>query len=94
MKRRSLIAGNWKMHRLIPEAEELVCKLKSYLPFPLNTDVVLIPPFTALKSVSELLAGCDLFLGAQNVSAESEGAFTGEISAAMLIDVGCQFVFW
>ena len=92
MKRRLLIAGNWKMHKRISEAEDLVCELKSRLSPRPPADVILIPPFTALRSVCDLLVGQPVYLGAQNVNAETEGAFTGEISASMLRDVGCDYV--
>jgi len=90
--RRRLVAGNWKMHRTNDEAARLVrTLLAELLPAP-GCDVVLCPPFTALTEVSYLLAGTPLRLGAQDVFWEREGAWTGEVSGAMLASAGCTHV--
>ncbi len=90
--RRRLVAGNWKMYKTNDEAGRLVrALLKELLPAP-GCDVVLCPPFTALSEVSYLLAGTPLRLGGQDVSGEREGAWTGEVSAAMLASAGCTHV--
>jgi triosephosphate isomerase len=89
--RRLIIAGNWKMYLTLQEADVLVKQLKG----PCETeavDVVLCPPFTALSSVRQLLKGSRMSLGAQDVFWEPLGSFTGEISSAMLVDVGCRYV--
>jgi len=91
--RRTIIAGNWKMNKDLRETEELVNDLKSVLTnIPVNTKVVVCPPFTSLTLVKKLLEGSPIGLGAQNMYVEDEGAFTGEISAKMLRSIGCQYV--
>ena len=87
-----LIAGNWKMHKLISDAVDWVCEVKRRLPSPLPADVVVFPPFTALRSVYDQLGDSSIALGAQNAGPESSGAFTGEVSADMLHDAGCRYV--
>lgn len=92
--RTAIIAGNWKMYKTITEAIELANGLKREL-FDLQAEqqeVVLCPPFTALSEVAEVLTDTNIRLGAQDVHWEREGAFTGEVSAAMLKDAGCSFV--
>jgi triosephosphate isomerase (TIM) len=92
--RKTIIAGNWKMYKTIPEAIELANGLKREF-FKLDDtliDIVLCPPFTALSEVSEVIAESNIQLGAQNVHGQPEGAFTGEVSCAMLKDAGCRYV--
>ncbi|KPK96464.1 MAG: triosephosphate isomerase [Omnitrophica WOR_2 bacterium SM23_72] len=92
--RKTIIAGNWKMNKTIPEAIELANGLKREL-FKLDSqsiDIVLCPPFTALSEVAEVIADSNIHLGAQDVNWQEEGAFTGEVSCKMLIDAGCRFV--
>lgn len=87
-ERRPIIAGNWKMHRDHLEAIQLVQRLAYHLDAEdyEGQDVVVCPPFTALRAIQNVILGdkLPLGLGAQNVHAEDEGAFTGEISAPML----------
>jgi triosephosphate isomerase len=91
--RRPLIAGNWKMHRTAAEAVALVTALKELLPAHPVAEVVVLPPFTALAAVRGVLPSDGrLSLGAQNCHWEKEGAFTGEVSAWMLVDAGCSYV--
>jgi triosephosphate isomerase len=91
--RRYLMAGNWKMHKTVPEAVALATAIRAGLEAkPPDTDVVVCPPFTALQAVGQVLKGSRIALGAQNMHWEREGAFTGEISPVMLKDVGCQYV--
>lgn len=86
------IAGNWKMHKTIPEAVELAQEIKEKSR-PLDSGtLVLIPPFPALYPVYQVLKKTPLKLGAQNVFWEKEGAYTGEVSPAMLQAAGCQYV--
>jgi triosephosphate isomerase (TIM) len=95
-KRKAVIAANWKMHKTHLEAIQTVQKL-SYL---LDRDdaerveVVVCPPFTALRSLQVLFDGDRLpyFLGAQDVHFEEKGALTGEVSARMLAALGCAYV--
>jgi len=90
--RRPLIAGNWKMNKKVGEAIELVAALKRELYDERAAEIVVCPPFTALSPIGEILEGSTIRLGAQDLFWEAEGAYTGEISAAMLRDVGCVFV--
>ncbi len=88
---RSIIAANWKMHLT---AREAVRYVETLLPLVKGLDaveIVLAPPATALDRVGQALAGSTLQLAGQNVSAEDEGAFTGEIAAPMLADLGCRY---
>jgi triosephosphate isomerase (TIM) len=94
--RRTLIAGNWKMHMTHLEAIGLVQKLAFTVPAPVldTAEVVVLPPFTALRSVQTLVTGDKLAVGfgAQDVSAHDSGAYTGEISGGMLAALACQYV--
>lgn len=90
--RKPFIAGNWKMHKSIPEALELAGSLRQRLKDVEEVDIAVFPPFTSLFMVSKALEGSNIKLGAQNVFYENEGAFTGEISPNMLLDVGCSLV--
>ncbi|HEY5657849.1 MAG TPA: triose-phosphate isomerase [Myxococcota bacterium] len=89
--RRPILAANWKMYKTAREAAEFV---EAFLPLVAGTqgvEIVLAPPFTALDRVGRLLEGSGIALAAQNVNPEPEGAFTGEISAGMLADLGCRY---
>ncbi|HEX9871110.1 MAG TPA: triose-phosphate isomerase, partial [Candidatus Tectomicrobia bacterium] len=90
--RRPIIVGNWKMHKTTAEAVALVKALKASMASIQDLDIGVAPPFTALVAVAEALRGSAIFVAAQNMHWEAQGAFTGEISAAMLIDVGCTRV--
>ncbi|MDI9956608.1 MULTISPECIES: triose-phosphate isomerase [unclassified Rhodococcus (in: high G+C Gram-positive bacteria)] len=96
MARKPLIAGNWKMNLNHLEAIALVQKIAFSLPAKYfdKVDVTVIPPFTDIRSVQTLIEGDKLLLtyGAQDVSAQDSGAFTGEISGSMLAKLGCTFV--
>ncbi len=84
-----LVAGNWKMHLDRAGARALAAELMRSLPAPLEAaEVAVFPPFTALAEVAAALAGGDITLGAQNFHPEDQGAFTGEVSPPMLLDVG------
>jgi len=90
--KKPFIAGNWKMFKTIPEAMELAKTLKEASSELTDVELVVIPPFTALSEVSQVLEQSSIQIGAQNLFWEEKGAFTGEVSAPMLKDVGCQFV--
>jgi triosephosphate isomerase len=90
--RRSLVAGNWKMHGSRAENASLVRSLLDQTRADATTEVMLCPPFVYLHEVGRLLKDSDVALGAQSLCAEAIGAFTGEVSAAMLKDVGCSYV--
>ena len=90
--RKPIIAGNWKMNLLIPEAEQLASEVIESIGKNPKVEVVLAPPFTALSRLHELLEGADIKLAAQNASGEESGAYTGEVSAEMLKNAGCHYV--
>ena len=89
--RTPLIAGNWKMHKTTGEARDLVNALRREA-LPSGVEVAVCPPFTALAEVGRSLEGSSIRLGAQNMSWEPAGAFTGEISPTMLVDLHCHYV--
>jgi triosephosphate isomerase (TIM) len=89
--RRKLVAGNWKMHGSRAENGVLIEAILSART-PDNVDCVVCPPFVYLADIARLLRDEDVMLGAQDVCAEAQGAYTGEVSAAMLKDVGCDYV--
>jgi triosephosphate isomerase len=82
--RKKLIAGNWKMNKTTADAIVLVKELVGIVGRQTDVDVVVCPPFTSLESVGKTLEGSTIKLGAQNMHHESNGAFTGEVSAPML----------
>jgi triosephosphate isomerase (TIM) len=89
--RRLWIGGNWKMHRTIGEAMALVQGLKDGLPVSESVEVVIAPPFTALQAVGQALQGTPIEMAAQNLHWADQGAYTGEISPAMVREVGCRW---
>lgn len=90
--RRRFVAGNWKMFTTATEAASLVKALKVKVVNIKKVDMAVCPPFTHLAAVADLLKGTALKVGAQNLFWEEKGAFTGEISADMLLSVGCEYV--
>jgi triosephosphate isomerase len=90
--RKPVIAGNWKMHKNIGEAIELVNSLKRELADIEGVELIVCPVYTALSDLSDLLVDSNISLGAQNAYWEEKGAFTGEVSPAMLKDAGCRYV--
>ncbi len=89
--RRPLIAANWKMHKTTAEARAFATQLRGLLTSPPDVDIVIAPPFTALAALREALGDAPVQLGAQNVHTEGEGAFTGEVSVPMIVDLGCSY---
>lgn len=89
--RRKLVAGNWKMHGALQQNATLLECIKESV-FKLVSEVVVCPPYPYLAQANAILAGSAVGLGAQSVSEHPYGAFTGEISAAMLVDLGCRYV--
>ena len=85
------IAGNWKMNTTLAEASVLVGEMQEGLDRIEGVDKVLCPPFISLAMIAELLRGTSINLGAQNMHFEEKGAYTGEVSPLMLVDL-CQFV--
>lgn len=90
--RRSIIAGNWKMHKTVGEAIDFVTRLQEELGGWEETEVVVAPPFIALVPVAQRLQGGMISVAAQDVFWEEEGAYTGEISPRMVRDAGCRYV--
>ncbi len=90
--RTPFIAGNWKMYKTCPEAVDAAGKLADLVADATKTDIMIAPTFTALAPVSEKIKDTSVGLGAQNLHWESEGAYTGEISAQMLLSAGCKYV--
>ncbi len=89
--RKPIIAGNWKLNKLIGEAEALVDELKPLVADVTEVEIVVCPTYTALAAVRARIEGSNIAMGAQDVYYETSGAFTGEISPEMLIDAGCTF---
>jgi triosephosphate isomerase len=92
MARTPLLAGNWKMHGTRTEATALAGALAKQVGGMTDREVLIAPPFTALDAARLAIAGTRILLGAQNVHGEDRGAYTGEISAAMLVEAGCTHV--
>ena len=90
--RKKIIAGNWKMNKSLAEAQDLASGVVRDLAECSEVDVVLCPPFTALKTVGDAISDTVIKLGAQNMHWENYGAFTGEICTAMLRDLYCHYV--
>ncbi len=91
MTRKLLVAGNWKLNGSIAMTNDLISAITNGLSDSNRFDVALFPPFVYLPQASKLV-GSKIVLGAQTVSEHAKGAFTGEVSAAMLKEVGCQMV--
>ncbi|MGH8171382.1 MAG: triose-phosphate isomerase [Steroidobacteraceae bacterium] len=91
--RRPIVAGNWKMHGTRSENARLIEEISSRYPADPAADCVVCPPYVYLQEAGRLLRDSSaILLGAQDVCADPQGAFTGEVSATMLKDVGCQYV--
>jgi triosephosphate isomerase (TIM) len=91
--RKPVIAGNWKMYKLLAEAAETVLKLKSLVTNAGHCEIVIAPVFTQLKTIADRLEGSNIQLSAQDCASESEfGPHTGEVSTSMLRDAGCSHV--
>ncbi len=90
--RKPFIAGNWKMNTNRAEAVALAKGVAAGCAGVRNAEVAVCPPFPYLTAVADALAGASVALGAQNMYFEPKGAFTGEVSAAMLKDAGCRYV--
>lgn len=89
--RKPLVAGNWKMNKTVEQARALVSEMLPGLQAVSEVERVLCPPFTSLMAIAAMLSGTEIGLGAQNMHWEAAGAFTGEISPAMVKEF-CQYV--
>ena len=92
MTRRLLIAGNWKMNLTLAASRDLAEGLKKAAVGCTDVDIAVCPPSIYVQPVVAVLQGSSIAVGAQNIYFEKEGAYTGEISAGMLKDAGCQYV--
>lgn len=93
MSRKIFIAGNWKMNKNAAETKALAQELKASLaPFCGKVEVAVCPTFTSLATAVEVLKGSNVKVGAQNIHWADDGAFTGEISGAMLKEIGVEYV--
>ena len=90
-KRKAIIAGNWKMNKTATEAAKLVDELIPAVK-DASCEVVICTPYTDLVTAVEKTKGTNIHVGAENVHFEKSGAFTGEISADMLVDLGVEYV--
>ena len=89
--RRKLVAGNWKMNTTLAEARALAGAVAAGVGASPSVDVAVCPPYPWLVPVADALKGSAVALGAQDVSAEPKGAFTGEVSPGMLLEAGCRY---
>jgi triosephosphate isomerase len=90
--RKPLIAGNWKMFKTVHETVAHITELRRTLKDVINADVVVAPPFTALAAAADRARDSRIAVSAQNLHWERDGAFTGEVSAAMIREAGAQYV--
>lgn len=87
-----LIAANWKMHKTIAETMDFANQAKNLFATIADREVVIAPPHTALSAAGKILKSSPVHLAAQNMHWAEKGAYTGEVSAAMLVDAGCEYV--
>jgi triosephosphate isomerase len=90
--RRPVIAGNWKMYKTQADARAFFSAFVPLLQGSTHCDIVVAPPFTAIAAAVEAVKGSAISISAQDMHGEPEGAFTGEVSAAMLVEAGCRAV--
>jgi triosephosphate isomerase (TIM) len=90
--RRPVIAGNWKMYKTQAETRAFFEAFKPLVATSTHCDILIAPPFTALAAAVEAARGSAIGIAAQDLHWEREGAFTGEVSAKMLVDLGCRAV--
>ncbi len=91
-KRRRVIAGNWKMFKTQADTRAFFSAFVPLAAGAKRCDIVIAPPYTAISAAVECARGTNIVIGGQNVFWEKEGAFTGEISAQMLVGAGCRYV--
>jgi triosephosphate isomerase len=92
LKRNKIVAGNWKMHFGAKEGAEFAGSLRKNILDTPRVSVILCPPFLALKSVFDVVDGSEMKVGAQNMHWADSGAFTGEITGAMIRETGAEYV--
>ncbi|WLV23936.1 triose-phosphate isomerase [Aciduricibacillus chroicocephali] len=86
--RKTVIAGNWKMHKLLNSAGQFIDDIKSSVPSAMKTETIVCAPYLFLPLLVEKAKGTDIRIAAQNMHFEEKGAFTGEVSPGMLADIG------
>src|SRR5271155_5064637 len=92
MTRRRVIAGNWKMHKTIADTRAFFSAFTPLVAHSTHCDIVVAPPYTAISAAAECAKSTHIAIAGQNVSWSKEGAFTGEVSASMLVEAGCRYV--
>lgn len=92
MARKPILAGNWKLHKTRQDAAQLASQLKDLVGSVTEVDIVVCPVYTSLDAVNEVIKGSSIKLGAQNCHFEESGAYTGEISVAMLKEAGVEYI--
>ena len=90
--RRRVAAGNWKMYKTQSETQAFLSAFAALIRDVNQCDIVIAPPYTALRAAVEAARGTQIAIGAQDVFWEKEGAFTGEVSPQMLVEIGCRYV--
>jgi triosephosphate isomerase len=90
--RKPFIAANWKMNKTVSETREFIIKFIPEVKATTEVDIVIAPPFTSLSTAAEKIRNTNIILAAQDVFYEEKGAYTGEISPLMLVDIGCRYV--
>ncbi|MCG6552349.1 MAG: triose-phosphate isomerase [Candidatus Magnetominusculus sp. LBB02] len=90
--RKPFIAANWKMYKTTGETRDFITNFLPAVKAVKNVDIVLAPPFISLPLAGEMLKGSNVMLSAQDMYFEAEGAYTGEVSAKMILDIGCSWV--
>jgi len=90
--RRRVMAGNWKMYKTLAETRAFFSAFNPLVANSTHADIVVAPPFTAISTAVDATKSTNIGIGGQNLSWSKEGAFTGEISAAMLVEAGCKYV--
>lgn len=91
--RKPVIAGNWKMYKLMADAVDTALQLKALVVNAQHCEIVIAPVFTALRAVADRMEGSNIFVAAQDCAIQNEfGALTGEVSPPMLADAGCRYV--
>jgi triosephosphate isomerase (TIM) len=90
--RRSVIAGNWKMHKAQAETRAFFAEFLPLVADAADRDIVIAPPFTSIAAAVDATKGSNVAIGGQNIYWQTQGAFTGEVSAGMLAEAGCRYV--
>ena len=93
-ERKAIIAGNWKLNKRVAEIPAFTQELQANLPAERCCDVVICAPYPLIAALETAGQGCHLGVGAQDVSEHQHGAFTGEVSAEQLRDLGAQYFGW